>query len=264
MSGASAVASARRRRADPTPSIIKPEAKSDTIKQEKNNEINEKQVLTPLQILQMHDKKIKDLETNLETNLESIIVEISKKVLSENIKYFNLDKEEEVKKEIVEFDSAPILKEIDTLSNKFDELKTLLIKSQQTTNESSNEMLKIKDKILGLEEHVNKIETQIKENEEIHENIFNMNGNNSAEMLLRSMMESSTIETSDNEKINIHDDDIDNDSTEIGELSEIILSENDLNKLKTEVVTEVNKTTQEIKKSSNLIEVSDTEDEENK
>merc|ERR1712196_218026 len=192
MSGASAVASARRRRADPTPSIIKPEAKSDTIKQEKNNEINEKQVLTPLQILQMHDKKIKDLETNLETNLESIIVEISKKVLSENIKYFNLDKEE-VKKEIVEFDSAPILKEIDTLSNKFDELKTLLIKSQQTTNESSNEMLKIKDKILGLEEHVNKIETQIKENEEIHENIFNMNGNNSAEMLLRSMMESSTI-----------------------------------------------------------------------
>ena len=52
-------------------------------------------------------------------------------------------------------------------------LKTLLIKSQQTTNESSNEMLKIKDKILGLEEHVNKIETQIKENEEIHENIFN-------------------------------------------------------------------------------------------
>ena len=64
MSGASAVASARRRRADPTPqTITQPGTQAATSQQAKSVEDSiPKQASTPLQILQVHDKKIKELE----------------------------------------------------------------------------------------------------------------------------------------------------------------------------------------------------------
>ena len=68
MSGSSAVASARRRRAEPIPqTITSPGGNPETTQQTKNNDDSvQKQSATPLQILQVHDKKIKELEDNLE------------------------------------------------------------------------------------------------------------------------------------------------------------------------------------------------------
>jgi hypothetical protein len=230
MSGASAVASARRRRAEPTPQTIRPSSSQPGPSEQTKivEDSTPKQVSTPLQILQLHDKKIKELEESL----EGTIVEISKKVLAENLKHFNLDKP---LAPVKEFDSKPLLEKFTTLSSQFDELKTLVIKSVQTSNESNLEMLKIKNKVLGVEEHVLKLELQLKETEENNENIFNMEGNGAAEMLLRSMMQSSDMVSTSDGKLNIHENASDGESDDIGEVSEITLTEKELESIKTEV-----------------------------
>ena len=232
MSGASAVASARRRRADPIPQTITPlGGQSGPSQQTKSVEDStSKQASTPLQILQVHDKKLKELEESL----EGTIVEISKKVLSENLKHFNLDKPPA---SVKEFDSKPLLEKFTNLSSQFDELKTLVIKSVQNSNESNIEMLKIKDKVLGVEEHVLQLELQVRQSEEDEENIFNMGGDNAAEMLLRSMMQSNVIDSTEDGKLNIHENESDNESTDIGDVSEITLTESELDSIKSEVQT---------------------------
>ena len=230
MSGASAVASARRRRADPTPQTITPPGGQPGPSQQSKSveDSTPKQASTPLQILQVHDKKLKELEESL----EGTIVEISKKVLAENLKHFNLDKPPAPVKE---FDSKPLLEKFSSLSSQFDELKTLVIKSVQTSNESNLEMLKIKDKVLGVEEHVLKLELQLKESEENDENIFNMEGDGAAEMLLRSMMQSTVMAPTSDGKLNIHENASDDESDDIGEVSEITLTETELESIKSEV-----------------------------
>lgn len=231
MSGASAVASARRRRADPIPQTITPPGGQPGPSQQSRSveDSTPKQGSTPLQILQLHDKKIKELEESL----EGTIVEISKKVLAENLKHFNLDKPPAPVKE---FDSKPLLEKLSSLSSQFDELKTLVIKSVQTSNESNLEMIKIKDKVLGVEEHVLQLELQLKESEENDENIFNMGGNGASEMLLRSMMQSSVMAPISDGKLNIHENASDDDeSNDIGEVSEITLTETELESIKSEV-----------------------------
>ena len=231
MSGASAVASARRRRAEPIPQTITPPGGQSASRQQTKPEEDStpKQASTPLQILQVHDKKIKELEESL----EGTIVEISKKVLAENLKHFNLDKPPAPVKE---FDSKPLLEKLSSLSSQFDELKTLVIKSVQTSNESNLEMIKIKDKVLGVEEHVLQLELQLKESEENDENIFNMGGNGASEMLLRSMMQSSVMAPISDGKLNIHENASDDDeSNDIGEVSEITLTETELESIKSEV-----------------------------
>ena len=230
MSGASAVASARRRRAEPIPQTITPPGGQSASRQQTKPEEDStpKQASTPLQILQVHDKKIKELEESL----EGTIVEISKKVLAENLKHFNLDKPPAAVKE---FDSKPLLEKFTNLSSQFDELKLLVIKSVQTSNESNLEMLKIKDKVLGVEEHVLQLELQLKEAEENDENIFNMGGDGAAEMLLRSMMQSSVMATTEDGKLNIHETESDDESNDIGDVSEITLTETELDSIKSEV-----------------------------
>jgi hypothetical protein len=230
MSGASAVASARRRRAEPIPQTITPPGGQSASRQQTKTEEDStpKQTSTPLQILQVHDKKINDLEANL----EETIVEISKTVFAENFKHFNLDKPSAPAKE---FDSKPLLEKFTNLSSQFDELKLLVIKSLQTSNESNVEMLKIKDKVLGVEEHVLQLELQLKEADENDENIFNMGGDGAAEMLLRSMMQSSVMATTEDGKLNIHETESDNESNDIGDVSEITLTETELDSIKSEV-----------------------------
>ena len=230
MSGASAVASARRRRAEPIPQTITPPGGQSASRQQTKPEEDStpKQASTPLQILQVHDKKIKELEESL----EGTIVEISKKVLAENLKHFNLDKPPAAVKE---FDSKPLLEKFTNLSSQFDELKLLVIKSVQTSNGSNLEMLEIKDKALGVEEHVLQLELQLKEAEENDENIFNMGGDGAAEMLLRSMMQSSVMATTEDGKLNIHETESDDESNDIGEVSEITLTETELDSIKAEV-----------------------------
>jgi hypothetical protein len=230
MSGASAVASARRRRAEPIPQTITPPGGQSASRQQTKTEEDStpKQTSTPLQILQVHDKKINDLEANL----EETIVEISKTVFAENFKHFNLDKPSAPAKE---FDSKPLLEKVTNLSSQFDELKLLVIKSLQTSNESNVEMLKIKDKVLGVEEHVLQLELQLKEADENDENIFNMGGDGAAEMILRSMMQSSVMATTEDGKLNIHETESDNESNDIGDVSEITLTETELDSIKSEV-----------------------------
>ena len=262
MSGASAVASARRRRADPAPQIITPPGGQPGPSQQTRSvdDSTPKQASTPLQILQVHDKKIKELEESL----EGTIVEISKKVLAENLKHFNLDKPPAPVKE---FDSKPLLEKFTTLSSQsseFNELKLLVIKSAQTSNESNIEMLKIKDKVLGVEQYVLELENKLKETEEDGENIFNMGGDGSAEMLLRSMLQSSIIGSNSNDdgRLNIHE--TDEDSNDFGDdVSEIKLTETELNKLKDEVICDLqeeNINTDEID-NSKKIDVSENEEE---
>ena len=67
MSGASAVASARRRRAERIPQTITPPGGQSASRQQTKPEEDStpKQASTPLQILQVHDKKIKELEESL-------------------------------------------------------------------------------------------------------------------------------------------------------------------------------------------------------
>lgn len=230
MSGASAVASARRRRADPTPQTITSPGGQPGPSQPTRSVENStpKHTFTPLQILQVHEKKIKELEESLERT----IVEISKKVLSENLKHLNLDKPPAPVKE---FDSKPLLEKITTLSSQFDELKLLVIKSLQTSNESNLEMLKLKDKVLGLEENVLQLQLQLKDAEGNDENIFNMDGDGAAEMLLRSMMQSSVVATTENGKLNIHEPESDDECNDLGEVSEITLTETELDSIKSEV-----------------------------
>lgn len=230
MSGSSAVASARRRRAEPIPQTITPPGGQSASRQQTKTEEDStpKQTSTPLQILQVHDKKINDLEANL----EETIVEISKTVFAKNFKHFNLDKPSAPAKE---FDSKPLLEKFTNLSSQFDELKLLVIKSLQTSNESNVEMLKIKDKVLGVEEHVLQLELQLKEADENDENIFNMGGDGAAEMLLRSMMQSSVMATTEDGKLNIHETESDNESNDIGDVSEITLTETELDSIKSEV-----------------------------
>ena len=236
MSGSSAVASARRRRAEP---LSQPVQQSVPLSSSGNQEAKDvydsdsrsKQLPTPLQILQFHDKKIKEFEENL----EGTIIEISKKVLSENLKHFNLDKPESKVKELDNTLILDKLAKFDELLDKFNELKTLVIKSNQISNESSIEMLKIKDKVLSVEEHILELEYKLKQSSSDENNIFNSEGNNAAEMLLRSMMQSSVLQTTEDGKLNIHDVDSDDESNDIGDVSEITLTESDLHSLNEEM-----------------------------
>lgn len=236
MSGSSAVASARRRRAEP---LSQPVQQSAPLSSSGNQEAKDvydsdsrsKQVSTPLQILQLHDKKIKEFEENL----EETIIEISKKVLSENLKHFNLDKPESKVKELDNTQILDKLAKFDELLDKFNELKTLVIKSNQISNESSIEMLKIKDKVLSVEEHILELEYKLKQSSPDENNIFNSEGNNAAEMLLRSMMQSSVLQTTEDGKLNIHNVDSDDESNDIGDVSEITLTESDLHSLNEEM-----------------------------
>lgn len=263
MSGASAVASARRRRADPTPQTITPPGGNSASNQQtkSQDDLSQKQQSTPLQILQVHDRKLKELEENL----EQTIVEISKKVLAENLKHFNLDKPPVTPKE---FDSGPLIEKFNTLASNFDELKTLLIKSQMMSLETNTEMLKIKDKVLEVEENFTRLELNMKESEVNENSMFNMEGGDGgAEMFLRNMMQSAIMGNTKDSKLNIHDNDTDEESNELGDVSEITLSESDLDKLKNDVSSEITELTEDsIKpdetKPKELIEVSENEEDE--
>ena len=178
----------------------------------------------------------------------------------------NLDKSTS---EVKEFDSTSFILKFDELSSQFNELKTLVIKSFQSSNESSIEMLKIKEKVLVLEQNFLQLELNVKQSSLDEDNMFKMDDNSSAEMLLRSMiesslMESNPMETTECEKLNIHDTESDNESNDIGDVSEITLTESDLDSIKTEV-KEVVLVEENVKPDDqildNKIEISEDEEE---
>ena len=285
MSGASAVASARRRRAEPTPQTITPST-PNTPQPPRNDDDTQKQPVTPLQILQAHDLKIKELETTL----ESKVVEISKAVVEENLKHLILNNGPSASP-----DNSSLGKRIDKLTENLEELKMLVIKNQTLGLETNGEMLKLqkdsidlKDKvslletgnnynekimkrITTIEESVSELETLIKEDDNEEDNLFNLGEGNAAEMLLRSMMQGSyNMATNEKDeevvhKINIHDNESDA-SNDIGDISELTLTESDLNTIKDEIKNELqeekvsleNLSEEKLEKDT-LIEVSDNE-----
>ena len=130
---------------------------------------------------------------------------------------------------------------------------------------------KIMERITTIEESVSELETLIKEDENEEDNLFNLGEGNAAEMLLRSMMQGSydmQMNEKDEEvvhKINIHDNESDA-SNDIGDISELTLTESDLNTIKDEIKNELeeekvsleNLSEEKLEKDT-LIEVSDNE-----
>tara|TARA_Y100001970_G_scaffold294186_1_gene448161 strand:+ start:4363 stop:5145 length:783 start_codon:yes stop_codon:yes gene_type:complete len=260
MSGASAVASARRRRADPQPQTILPPGSqinnNENIR--RSEEVNQEQSVTPLQILKIHDNKLKELDVSLRENVENIVKEF--------LNNTNKDKPKEEKS----FDSSYLLNKINDLNTKLEELKILVIKNQNLSLETNNEMLKMKDNINDLKDNIVELEKNINLSNDEDTNLFNMGSdeNGSAEMLIRSMLESSGMMGSsisknmESEKLNIHDNESDK-SNDIDDIGEITLTESDLASIKTDVINEIKEELINLdEKKAELIEVSENESQE--
>ena len=269
MSGASALASARRRRADPIPQTITPIVQES----KNNNEVEEKQVLTPLKILQEHDIKLKTLENSLEKNVEKIV----KNILNTT--------EKESSKKVETFDSSPLLEKFDVLTKNFEELKLLFIKNQNIILETTTEVIKIKDKIVLMDNNILDIENCIKDKDKDtvnnNSNINNNNNNselmnnNFAEMLFKNMLSGDMSMFNDKEdddidvdsdieskRLNIHDNES-QDSNEIDNIGEITLTESDLNSIKTDMISELQEENLNLDENkADLIEVSENESQE--
>ena len=275
MSGASALASARRRRADPIPQTITPIVQET----KNNNEVEEKQVLTPLKILQEHDIKLKELENSLEKNVEKIVKNILNKT------------EKESSKKVETFDSSPLLEKFGILTKNFEELKLLFIKNQNIILDTTNEVIKTKDKIVSIENNILDLENYIK-NKDKDKDTFNNNSNNNsselmnnnfAEMLFKNMLSGDMSMFNDkvgedededadedvdvdsdieSKRLNIHDNES-QDSNEIDNIGEITLTESDLNSIKTDMISELQEENLNLDENkADLIEVSENESQE--
>tara|TARA_B110000483_G_scaffold242678_1_gene329293 strand:+ start:4651 stop:5655 length:1005 start_codon:yes stop_codon:yes gene_type:complete len=295
MSGSSALASARRRRAaDPTTQSIsiprndgsqtsngvnKQVNKGITNEENSNVEPSTGQTITPLQILQTHGLKIRLIEEQLTDNLEETIVEISKKVLTENLSLLNLDKptKQSSVSDNNEFkimsDKLLILTSVsdsltksysklsidyNNLSDDNNNLKTMVIRSDTVSLETNNEILKLKTKMEFLEKQVLLLEKVVGDSHENDKKMFNMAGGGTAEMLLRTMMGSGMMGNTESDILNIHDNEEDEDSNEFGDISEITLTESELQDIRSNIACEIDK---EIMLTDELIDVSESETE---
>ncbi|AET73188.1 hypothetical protein PGAG_00299 [Phaeocystis globosa virus 12T] len=252
MSGASAIASARRRRAEPTatpvpPLITQQSTQKSTPASKANvtpNDNTPKQSMKPLEILQIHDSKLRTIEESMDEK----IIELSKVVVHENLKFLiqeveaikstNSSLRDELSSSIrntnasVSFDSSPLEEKISTLSNNYDELKTLLIKSQQQSIDTHTEIVKMKDREVFLETRVSELESMIGDTTgNDNGGMFDMGQGGGVAEMLRSMMESSMADNSKGEMLNIHENECD-DAAELYDMEEINRIENDLGELK--------------------------------
>jgi len=248
MSGSSALASARRRRASAQPDNV------NISIQEKNREkpmpiINEENgtKIPPLQLLQIHDSKINELEEGLESKITTIVSNVINKLLIENniklknevVKYtenklaesfsnvkINLNYDEIINKvnsslsEEYTSKFADINNSLSSLTSNIEKSSSInldenLIKKIDNLNIEMNtlKLLVIKNQTLSLESNVetNKLRDSLnsmKDKIETIENLLNNNQNNDAENLLRNMFQGQ-FGNSSFSKINIHDDEED-------------------------------------------------------
>jgi hypothetical protein len=264
MSGSSALASARRRRASAQPDNVNisiQESNREKPMPVINEEIRSK--IPPLQLLQLHDSKINELEQGLEDKIKFIFDNLVNKVLTENniklknevVKYtenkltesfsnvkINLNYDEIISKvssSLNEEYSSKFTKINNTLSfltnNVESQSSELLEKINNLNNEFDNfKTLVIKNQTLSLESNVetNKLRDLLnlmKDKIETIENSLNNYKNNDTEMLLRNMFQGQ-FDSSSFSKINIHDDEedseISNDRLNISNLDESLLCQN--------------------------------------
>ena len=221
MSGASAMAAARRRRTGPQESTIGSQSNKqvtiqENIVQEPSNQ------LTPLQILKLHDTKIKKLEellqentntnTNINTNIntntrqdnldeDKILDLMSQKIegiVSQKINNMN-DTIKSILLNIEKLSNVANINEknlnkTEEFTNELNALKMLVIKNQTLSLEINNDVIKIKDEINDIKSYMN---------EDNDNNMPNAND------LLKSMFNNFNEDDSVFSKINIEDDDVD-------------------------------------------------------
>ena len=245
MSGSSALASARRRRASTQPDNV------NISIQEKNREkpmpiINEENgnKIPPLQLLQIHDSKINELEEGLEGKITTIISNVINKLLTENniklknevVKYTENKLAESFSNIKINLNYDEIINKVNSslskeYTSKFTDINTSLTSLTSNIEKSSSinldenlikkidnlniemntlKLLVIKNQTLSLESNVetNKLRdllNSMKDKIEIIENSLNNNHNNDAENLLRNMFQGQFCNSSFS-KINIHDD----------------------------------------------------------
>tara|TARA_B110000444_G_scaffold82935_3_gene78385 strand:+ start:1691 stop:2650 length:960 start_codon:yes stop_codon:yes gene_type:complete len=274
MSGSSAIASARRRRAEPTATTPDPQTiKSSPVPTSNVSSDNNipKRSMKPLEILKIHDLKIQDLENSIDEK----IIELSKVVVHENIKHIvreieaiklnnnslrdKLNASNQHEKSYIPIENGGPLEKIIALKNNQDELKTLVIKSQQQSIDTHTEMIKMKCREAFMETRINKLETIIgirnennneDDNEDGEYNKFNTEHPGGIETLLRNMMQSSITENEDGRGLNIHNNDS-SDQSELYDIGVIKLADANLDLSKREFDTSIH---------DGLINISDHED----
>ena len=161
MSGSSANAAARRRRAAPEAPTPTTNVNPNVNPNPSVTPVPTANMSQPLQLLYVHEERFNDLEENLEnTVIEIINKRMAEQNLNEKLKFLS-DK-------------------LNLLTNDFNNIKDLVIKSQTLGLETNTEMLKMKDAI-------NDLDSKIKEaaNDE-DENMFS---DSAAKMLFKSMFE---------------------------------------------------------------------------
>ena len=272
MSGASAMASARRRRTNPQEQNQRPGQTNREVSVSDNNiRDNETNQLTPLQILKLHDEKIKELEelinndslknesTSLltnENNMQQSLYEKIEEIVSKRLNNIN----DEIKSLLLNIEKLSNItinnektaNKIDKFINELNDLKMLVIKNQSMGLESNNDIIKLKDE-------VNEIKNYMDDN--TNNNVPNTND------LLKTMFNSFNEDETMFSKINIQDSDSDdevtlknienlnmNDSDNLQELNNIPELNNlqELNNIRNDVESEIAE-----KKLDNLHNISD-------
>ena len=247
MSGSSAIASARRRRA----------AANEPVSVNNRNEVQqerqqvslnvEEQKVTPLELLKIHDSKISFLEEKLNSldKLDNINNLIEEK-LNEGLKNLN-NKDEKMDEEFIlnktsikveELVSNKLMsvndtiksilinieklgelsnlndsymKKIEDLINEINSLKILLIKNQTLALETAGDIIKMKDKQQLVDISINNLETNIANNSSVsnnsEEDMYSIN-------LLQKLMTSQLGNSFLNNENNNNDSDVDSESEE--------------------------------------------------
>ena len=277
MSGASANASARRRRTAPNEPIQPNIREQPQVQTNNTNFLNER--ITPLELLKQHEEKLSNIENVIETNVELYVskkineLKLDKKTEQEigNVENQVNIKEivkEELANHILEFtNQTKSMKEnIDTLTTEFETLKMLLIKTQTLSLETNTEIMKMKDLQNIQEEKIEKMETIV--NNESHETNINELNTNS-----RSIFEQLLMNNISNMNTNIMENDEDSDdnfsnipdkividessNNENLDVTHILTSNNDIDNIKEDVISELNKNSQELTELTELTDLTD-------
>lgn len=284
MSGSSAIASARRRRAGNADVI---EQQRVSVSQTAQSQVSVPQnmntgpnvevdgiKLTPLQILQQHELKINAIDETIENYLSKILEDrvsllIDKKVNeklansnsnnNQDLKQIDLKNIEEKITTITTANSNLTLelsnikqgierKDNNLKSEDFEELKMIVIKTQALGLETNNEVIKLKNQLAELNEKLDNITSCCNKDTDDDDEHFNME-DPSIQMLMKSLLNNDLQNIDDlvSEKLNISDD-LNHDQSESIESEEL---EADIN------VTDVN---EENNSKIEVITVSDSEE----
>ena len=239
MSGSSAMASARRRRAgNPDPPIQSNQVTSQNNDQGNNVEISSSQRMTPLQILKIHDDKLKILEesinkinlidktnnngSNINSNINKVnelneikFEQLNTKIihLSEIVKSLQINIENISKLNIIENDQYKIMNDgILEMNN----LKNLIIDTQKD--------------IINIKNDINLSKSLYDKHDNILQNLNFENTDNDAEMLFKSVLEEQLNSNFSFDKISIsNDDEYDNNDLNILNDIEVVNINNNSN-----------------------------------